>query len=449
MNGKRSVRRSPDQRKQVFQDNSDVCDDRPSGSSGSGGIPTKSWYLRNSTGNYSKNSMTSSSQMTVDDEEGQDGGHSSDRCPTAFTREVIARETSSSTLLSRSSIASQKSVLKTICNIPCLMLMVIFCIPKYLLQTFICTKDQFTMANFIKISRFLIIAVPVICGCIYCYCQYLKLTDVLSSQELALQYESELKSLWKSQNGLQEQIQEISIIKNQTAHLQAEMKRIQKGIPNSVKQILKESDIPGENKDQVLEMINQAFKKTYEDHVQMPDWAQKTIGATIDHSRTSKSYEPENPKSCWYKYLFISTAKPPDTILQPDVYPGNCWAFHGSEGQVVIKLPERIYPTAVTVQHIPKAVSPVKGATSALKDFSVYGIDDEINEETLLGTFMYDIEKETIQTFQLQKEAVKQFLCIKFKVQSNWGNEEFTCIYRVRVHGNMPEYSVPSKEGQK
>lgn len=28
----------------------------------------------------------------------------------------------------------------------------------------------------------------------------------------------------------------------------------------------------------VLEMINSQFKKIYEDDVQMPDWAQKTIG---------------------------------------------------------------------------------------------------------------------------------------------------------------------------
>ncbi|KAH0628368.1 hypothetical protein JD844_009438 [Phrynosoma platyrhinos] len=345
MNGRRSVRRSPGQQAQVVEDTSDSCNNNPSGSSGSSGIPEKRWHLRNS-----KSSMSSSSQPTVDD--GEENG-------------------------------------ETICSFPGLMLLVIFCIPKYILQTCISIKDKLTMKN-------LIITVLITCGAIFYFCQYLKSRDVFASKELAQLYEAELKSLWKSQKALEEQVQEIQHLKNQTEHLRAEISSINKGILNSVKQILSESDIPGENKD-------------------------------------------------------------------PDVYPGNCWAFHGSQGQVVIKLPEKIQPTAVTVQHISRTVAPLKEVTSAMKDFSVYGIDNETDEETLLGTFMYDIEKETIQTFQLQasvsfglfpplspfqNEAAKPFLYIKFKVQSNWGNIKFTCIYRVRVHGKMAEYLVSSEEVQ-
>uniref|UniRef100_A0A7M4FD02 SUN domain-containing protein 3-like n=2 Tax=Crocodylus porosus TaxID=8502 RepID=A0A7M4FD02_CROPO len=220
-------------------------------------------------------------------------------------------------------------------------------------------------------------------------------------------------------------------------HLRAELDNVKNGILHSVKEILEGNGIPVDNKDHVLEMINSQFKKIYEDDVQMPDWAQKTIGATIDASRTSKSYEPRNTEGSWFTLSFLSSANPPDTILQPDVSPGSCWAFPGSQGQVVIKLPEKIQPTAVTIQHISKAISPSGEVTSAPKDFAVYGLDEETETEILLGKFMYDLEKEVIQTFQLQIEIPVSFIYIKFCLLSNWGHSDYTCIYRVRVHGKM------------
>lgn len=57
---------------------------------------------------------------------------------------------------------------------------------------------------------------------------------------------------------------------------------------------------------------------------------------------------------------------------QPDVNPGNCWAFRGSQGFAIIRLSDIIRPTAVTLEHIPKALSPQGAIPSAPKDFAVY-----------------------------------------------------------------------------
>ncbi|NXW70477.1 SPAG4 protein, partial [Hirundo rustica] len=131
------------------------------------------------------------------------------------------------------------------------------------------------------------------------------------------------------------------------------------------------------------------------------------------------------------------------------VYPGNCWAFKGHQGQVVIRLPARVYLTAITVQHITKEVSPSGTINSAPKDIAVFpdslslcfapkGLDADREEETLLGMFSYNVEKDPMQTFALKHMLLpRAFSVVKLIVKSNWGNPRYTCIYRVKVHGKM------------
>ncbi|NWS49966.1 SUN5 protein, partial [Probosciger aterrimus] len=121
------------------------------------------------------------------------------------------------------------------------------------------------------------------------------------------------------------------------------------------------------------------------------------------------------------------------------VSPENCWPLQGHQGQVVIRLPALVHLTAVSVQHIYKEVSPSGTVISAPRDIIVFVslfwvLLAGIEEETLLGTFMYNVAKEAIQTFPL-KDTHRAFSHIKLIVKSNWGNTAYTCIYRVQVHG--------------
>ncbi|KGL83086.1 SUN domain-containing protein 2, partial [Tinamus guttatus] len=118
---------------------------------------------------------------------------------------------------------------------------------------------------------------------------------------------------------------------------------------------------------------------------------------------------------------------------QPNVTPGKCWAFPGSQGQVVIRLPARIWPRAVTVQHISKMLSP-ENTSSSPKDISISGLDDE-GAEVLLGAFQFDIEKDPMQFFPLKTELHKGFHYIKINILNNWGNQEYTCLYHFKLHG--------------
>ncbi|NXA57588.1 SPAG4 protein, partial [Nothocercus julius] len=120
---------------------------------------------------------------------------------------------------------------------------------------------------------------------------------------------------------------------------------------------------------------------------------------------------------------------------------GDCWAFRGSKGQVVIRLPARIWPSALTVQHLFKSGAAACSISSFPRNIAVsvslcgaQGLDEE-GEDTPLGTFTYDIGKKDIQVFSLKSEHYKAFKYIKIHILSNWGNRKYTCLYRVQLHG--------------
>lgn len=55
----------------------------------------------------------------------------------------------------------------------------------------------------------------------------------------------------------------------------------------------------------------------------------------------------------------------------------------------------------------------------------------------LLGTFTYQEDGEALQTFAVgvSREPQRSFQMVEVKVSSNWGHPDYTCVYRVRVHG--------------
>lgn len=124
------------------------------------------------------------------------------------------------------------------------------------------------------------------------------------------------------------------------------------------------------------------------------------------------------------------------------MYPGNCWAFKGSHGYLVIRLSLKVLPTSFCLEHIPKSLSPSGNITSAPRRFAVYvrlqnhtldlhcdgeysetyfhlmvhvgwwlrcskcrhlclqGLDDEYQEEgKLLGDYTYQEDGDSLQIF--------------------------------------------------
>ena len=135
----------------------------------------------------------------------------------------------------------------------------------------------------------------------------------------------------------------------------------------------------------------------------------------------------------------------PRTILQPGSSPGQCWAFKGAQGSAVIKLSNPVMVNQVTLEHIPKTLSPDGSVASAPRNFEVLGlvnVDDP--NPVLLGNFTYDTEKvkNPVQTFQVNK-SVQAFSLVELKILSNYGHPQYTCLYRFRVHGSLEDTTHP------
>lgn len=69
------------------------------------------------------------------------------------------------------------------------------------------------------------------------------------------------------------------------------------------------------------------------------------------------------------------------------------------------------------------------------------GIKSQPEEETFLENFMYDCHGEQSQTFTLQDPTEEVYDAVELHVLSNWGQEEYTCLYRFRVHGHIAPMS--------
>ncbi|XP_072186126.1 SUN domain-containing protein 3-like [Excalfactoria chinensis] len=197
------------------------------------------------------------------------------------------------------------------------------------------------------------------------------------------------------------------------------------------------TELPGFTGEAVQDMINKVLEKLEESPSRMPNYASKTSGAAIVHSKTSPSWSGSG-KVFWQSLLVTPYMRAPEIILEPDNHPGNCWPFPGSQGHVVIKLPMAVFPTAVTMNHgIPAGAYHAESISSAPKDFAVYGLKDEEDEEGIfLGEFTFVPGQAPSQTFQLKNELSGLISYVRLQVLSNWGHPEYTCVYQFRLHGD-------------
>jgi len=194
--------------------------------------------------------------------------------------------------------------------------------------------------------------------------------------------------------------------------------------------------VGGLSKDEVFEIVKNALIQYDADKTGMFDYALETAGGSVVSTRCTETYIQ---KTAMYSIFGIPIWYPsnnPRTIIQPGVQPGECWAFKGSSGFVVIKLSEKIVPTKFSFEHISKSMSPSGKIDSAPRDFVVYGLRHEKDTDPVkLGKYTYMQDQDPLQFFEVMFPTKEAFSYIELDVVSNHGNINYTCVYRFRVHG--------------
>ncbi|XP_051572178.1 SUN domain-containing protein 1 isoform X5 [Myxocyprinus asiaticus] len=193
----------------------------------------------------------------------------------------------------------------------------------------------------------------------------------------------------------------------------------------------------GLSEEQVQLIVQRALKLYSEDRTGQVDYALESGGGSILSTRCSETYETKTALMSLFGLPLWYFSQSPRVVIQPDMYPGNCWAFKGSQGYLVIRLSLSVLPTAFCLEHISKSLSPSGNISSAPRRFTVHGLDDEYQDEgKLLGDYTYEEDGESLQMFPVMEKNDKAFQIIEMRVLSNWGHPEYTCLYRFRVHGN-------------
>lgn len=190
------------------------------------------------------------------------------------------------------------------------------------------------------------------------------------------------------------------------------------------------------NVNDIQKIVKEAILLYDADKTGRVDYALESGGGSIVSTRCSETYYAGTARLSIFGLPLWYTSKSPRTAIQPEVQPGECWAFQGSRGYLVIQLSATIKPSGFSMEHIPKSLSPTGNIDSAPKEFSVWGLTlEEKDEGKLLGEYTYDSDGDPLQYFPVQIVSEDYFSVVELKILSNWGNQKYTCLYRFRVHG--------------
>nr|XP_023022045.1 SUN domain-containing protein 2-like isoform X1 [Leptinotarsa decemlineata] len=177
--------------------------------------------------------------------------------------------------------------------------------------------------------------------------------------------------------------------------------------------------------------VEEALDMYDADKIGLFDYASVYAYGSVISTPCTSPY-PANKSINFFSLLNFNVMSDPESLLQPENLPGNCFAFHGSEGRIRIKLGRKITIKAVTMDH----VKLLDNGESAPKNFEVFGLQNPNDDSgVLLGMFTYDQKGRPYQTFMINSNLTYvPFEYVELHILDNYGNQEFTCVYRFRVH---------------
>lgn len=187
----------------------------------------------------------------------------------------------------------------------------------------------------------------------------------------------------------------------------------------------------------VQELIDRTLAVFAADRIAKPDFALESAGGSIIGTRCTQTYTDRPAVFSLFGIPLFRMSRSPRTVIQPSLHPGECWAFSGTKGQLVVRLASDIEVSGITLEHVPKSLSPNGRIDSAPRRFAIKGLASESDYKgVMLGEFEYLDNGQPLQTFELVPPH-QVFRYIELQILSNHGHAEYTCVYRLRVHGKI------------
>ncbi|KAG5678012.1 hypothetical protein PVAND_007721 [Polypedilum vanderplanki] len=179
------------------------------------------------------------------------------------------------------------------------------------------------------------------------------------------------------------------------------------------------------------------------DKTGLVDYALESAGGEVISTRCTENYQAKSAEISIFGIPIWYPSNTPRTVISPSIAPGECWAFQGFPGFLVIKLHNLINVTGFSMEHIPKTNAPNGNIDSAPNNFTVWGLTEEFDKNpVLLGTYYYSNEENSpsLQYFPVQNKQIdRPYQIVELRIESNHGNLKYTCLYRFRVHGNIKQ----------
>lgn len=192
------------------------------------------------------------------------------------------------------------------------------------------------------------------------------------------------------------------------------------------------------------------------------NFANSIVGAEIIPRLTSATFNPMANTSWMYRQYrkffsggasFAGNAHTPETILTPNMDVGRCWPMNGDHGTIAVQLGEPIELHAFGIHHPPKNQLTNPQSAPREGDFYVSPVDQTDGHRLSMAFaesdrfpgfykvrhFQYDINCCTLlQRFDLPAAFLDirpKIHSVLYKLDSNWGHSNYTCIYQVAAYG--------------
>ncbi|KAI7937762.1 hypothetical protein MJO29_015077 [Puccinia striiformis f. sp. tritici] len=183
------------------------------------------------------------------------------------------------------------------------------------------------------------------------------------------------------------------------------------------------------------------------------DFASFSAGASIIEPSTSPTWA-HHRKTHTSRFPFIGdnfqkiSGSPPLTVLVSDLSVGACWPFHGTMGQIAIQLSRTIWVEGITLGHVPQSLAyDIQTAPKQFELWGMHGTGPEVDGNLLLeGSYSID-SSNNLQEFSVPKTKLQLHSQVLLKIKSNHGNPDFTCIYRIQVHGELGDMPDSHRSG--